>query len=68
MNTIHKISDLMNSIAYQKIDKIDDADCFIFNTCHIRRKSNSKSLFRHWQNKKIYKKIRKNQFLSLSDV
>ena len=38
----NKISDLMNSIAYQKIDKIDEADCFIFNTCHIREKATQK--------------------------
>ena len=63
----NKISDLMNSIAYQKIDKIDEADCFIFNTCHIREKATQKVYSDIGKIKKFIK-IRKNQFLFLLDV
>ena len=38
----NKISELLNSISFKKIDKIDEADCLIFNTCHIRDKAYSK--------------------------
>ena len=38
----NKICDLMNTISFKKSDHIDDADCFIFNTCHIREKATQK--------------------------
>ena len=59
----NKISDLMNSIAYQKIDKIDEADCFIFNTCHIREKATQKVYSDIGKIKKIYKDKKKPIFV-----
>ena len=38
----NKISDLLKSISFKKIDKMDEADCFVFNTCHIREKATQK--------------------------
>ena len=34
----NKISDLMKSIAYQKIDKINEADCFILTLAILEKK------------------------------
>ena len=38
----NRISDLMSSINYKKVSEIESADCFIFNTCHIREKATQK--------------------------
>ncbi len=51
----NKISKLLNSISFRKIDKIDEADCFIFNTCHIRDKATQKVYSDIGKIKKIYK-------------
>ena len=59
----NKISDLMSSISYQKIDKIDEADCFIFNTCHIREKATQKVYSDIGKIKKIYKDKKKPIFV-----
>ena len=32
----------MYTIDYKKIEEIEKADCFIFNTCHIREKATQK--------------------------
>ena len=38
----NRISDLMASIEYKKVNEVESADCFIFNTCHIREKATQK--------------------------
>lgn len=38
----NRISDLMSSIDFTKVSEIESADCFIFNTCHIREKATQK--------------------------
>ncbi len=38
----NKIVQLMNTIEYDQTDNPDEAECFIFNTCHIREKANQK--------------------------
>ena len=38
----NRIADLMSTIDYKKIEEIEKADCFIFNTCHIREKATQK--------------------------
>ena len=38
----NRIEDLMSTIDYKKIEEIEKADCFIFNTCHIREKATQK--------------------------
>jgi len=43
----NRIADLLSTIDYKRIEEVEKADCFIFNTCHIREKGNPKSLFRY---------------------
>ena len=38
----NKISELLNSISFKQIDKIDEADCFIFNTVTLEIKQHKK--------------------------
>jgi tRNA-2-methylthio-N6-dimethylallyladenosine synthase len=59
----NKISDLMTTIKYMKTDKIDEADCFIFNTCHIREKATQKVYSDIGKIKKIYKNKSKPIFV-----
>ncbi len=59
----NKISDLMNTIAFQRIDDIAEADCFIFNTCHIREKATQKVYSDIGKIKKIYKNKKKPIFV-----
>ena len=59
----NKISELLNSISFRRIDKIDEADCFIFNTCHIRDKATQKVYSDIGKIKKIYKNKTKPIFV-----
>ena len=59
----NKISDLLSSISFKKIDKIDEADCFIFNTCHIREKATQKVYSDIGKIKKIFKNNTKPIFV-----
>ena len=38
----NRIIDLLSFANYSKVSKLDDAQCFIFNTCNIREKANQK--------------------------
>ncbi len=38
----NRISDLVKKIGYQKTENIDETDCYILNTCHIREKATEK--------------------------
>ena len=59
----NKISELLKSISFKQIDEIDEADCFIFNTCHIRDKATQKVYSDIGKIKKIYKKKPKPIFV-----
>ena len=59
----NKISALLNSISFEKIDKIGEADCFIFNTCHIREKATQKVYSDIGKIKKIYRNKTKPIFV-----
>ena len=59
----NKISKLLNSISFKQIDKIDEADCFIFNTCHIREKATQKVYSDIGKIKKIYRNKKKPIFV-----
>ena len=59
----NKISDLLSSMSFVKIDKIDDADCFVFNTCHIREKATQKVYSDIGKIKKIYRNKPKPIFI-----
>ncbi len=38
----NRIYDLVKKINYKKANKIEDADCYVLNTCHIREKATEK--------------------------
>ncbi|MDC0425355.1 tRNA (N6-isopentenyl adenosine(37)-C2)-methylthiotransferase MiaB [Pelagibacteraceae bacterium] len=38
----NRIADLLSTINYKRIEEVEKADCFIFNTCHIREKATQK--------------------------
>ena len=38
----NRIADLLSTIDYKRIEEVEKADCFIFNTCHIREKATQK--------------------------
>ena len=38
----NRIFDFAKNINYKKTDKIDEADCYVLNTCHIREKATEK--------------------------
>jgi len=38
----NRIADLLSKIDYKRIEDVEKADCFIFNTCHIREKATQK--------------------------
>ena len=40
----NRIVDLVKKINYQKTENLDEANCYVLNTCHIREKSYRKSL------------------------
>ena len=64
----NKISNLLSSMSFVKIDKIDEADCFIFNTCHIREKATQKVYSDIGKIKKIYRNKPKPYYSYLLDV
>ena len=38
----NRISDLVKKNGYHKTEDIDETDCYILNTCHIREKATEK--------------------------
>ena len=38
----NRIFDSVKKIGYQKSDNLDEADCYLLNTCHIRDKAKEK--------------------------
>src|SRR6056300_1397690 len=59
----NRIADLLQSIDLKKTDKNDEADCFIFNTCHIREKATQKVYSDIGKIKKIYSNKKKPIFV-----
>ena len=59
----NKIADLLCSLSFEKTDRIDEADCFVFNTCHIREKATQKVYSDIGKIKKIYKNKTKPIFV-----
>ena len=37
-----RLADLVKKIGYQRTDILDNIDCYILNTCHIREKATEK--------------------------
>ena len=38
----HRIYDIVKKINYKKTENLQEADCYVLNTCHIREKSTEK--------------------------
>ena len=51
----NRIYDLVKKINYIKTDKIEEADCYILNTCHIRDKAKEKVYDEIGRVKKLYR-------------
>ena len=55
----NRIYDAVKAIGYNKTENQDDADCYIFNTCHIRDKAKDKVYHEIGTVKKLYKDKKK---------
>ena len=38
----NRISDLVKEVGYKKTENLENTDCYILNTCHIREKATEK--------------------------
>ena len=38
----NRIFDIVKKIGFEKTDDLDDMDCYLLNTCHIRDKAKEK--------------------------
>ena len=59
----NRISDLMTTINFTKTKKLEEASCFIFNTCHIREKATQKVYSDIGKIKKIFRNKKKPIFI-----
>jgi len=55
----NRIYDLVSSIGYDKTNEKNNANCFVFNTCHIREKATEKVYDEIGRVKKIFKNLKK---------
>jgi len=55
----NRISDLASSIGYNRTDVKKEADCFVLNTCHIRKKATEKVYDEIGRVKKDFKNLKK---------
>ncbi len=55
----NRISDLVKQIGYKKTEVIEDTDCYILNTCHIREKATEKVYHDIGRLKKKYRNKKK---------
>ena len=55
----NRLSDLVKKVGYQKTKDIENLDCYILNTCHIREKATEKVYHDIGRLKKIYKNKKK---------
>ena len=52
----NRIYDLVQKIHYKKTNNIDEANCYVLNTCHIREKATEKVYHDVGRIKKNFKK------------
>ena len=56
----YRIYDIVEKINYKKTENLQEADCYILNTCHIREKSTEKvyhdigRIKKNFKNKKTF--------------
>ncbi len=55
----NRISDITKDIGYNRVDEIENAECFVINTCHIREKATEKVFHEIGRIKKRYNKKNK---------
>ena len=55
----NRLSDLVKKVGYQKTKDLENIDCYILNTCHIREKATEKVYHDIGRLKKIYKNKKK---------
>tara|TARA_Y100000590_G_scaffold110701_1_gene126252 strand:- start:310 stop:1599 length:1290 start_codon:yes stop_codon:yes gene_type:complete len=55
----NRIYDLTSEIGYNKTNKKTEADCFVLNTCHIRKKATEKVYDEIGRLKKDFRKLKK---------
>ena len=55
----NRISDLVKQIGYKKTENLDETDCYILNTCHIREKATEKVYHDIGRLKKKYRNKKK---------
>ena len=55
----NRLSDLVKKVGYQRTKDLENTDCYILNTCHIREKATEKVYHDIGRLKKIYKNKKK---------
>ena len=60
----NRILDLTKKINYTLTEKIEDADCYVLNTCHIRDKASEKVYLEIGRVKKIFRSKKKTNSYS----
>ena len=55
----NRLSDLVKKVGYQRTKNLENIDCYILNTCHIREKATEKVYHDIGRLKKIYKNKKK---------
>ncbi len=55
----HRIYDLVKNINYKKTEKLEEANCYVLNTCHIREKATEKVYHDIGRIKKSFKNKKK---------
>ena len=55
----NRIYDLLKKNKYKRTDELEDADCYILNTCHIREKATEKVYHDVGRVKKIFRNKKK---------
>ena len=55
----NRLSDLVKKVGYERTEDLENIDCYILNTCHIREKATEKVYHDIGRLKKIYKNKKK---------
>ncbi len=56
----NRIFDSVKKIGYQKSENLEEADCYLLNTCHIRDKAKEKVYSEIGRVKKSFRGLKKN--------
>ena len=59
----NRLSDLVKKVGYQRTKDLENIDCYILNTCHIREKATEKVYHDIGRLKKFTKNKKNLQFL-----